>query len=56
MQMVDQYTSGNLIPWPLPQNVDDSHKWRHLSDKERMKVIRESVLDWAHEEWMQVID
>lgn len=55
MMIQDQYTSGNLIPWPMPQNTDDSRAWRHLPYEKRMQVITQSALDWAHEEWMEVL-
>lgn len=50
---IDQYN----LPWPLPSKTDDSHCWRHpqLSYEERMKRITRFTLDWAHEDWMQVL-
>lgn len=51
-----QIDSHNL-PWPLPRRTDDSHCWRHaeISYEERMKRIARFTLDWAHEDWMQVL-
>lgn len=44
------------LPWPLDSQLDDSRNWSQLEYNERMKRISQNVLDWHHEEWMQVLD